>query len=247
MTQRNVLITGGMGGIGTEMCRHLHTLGYKVATTYVHNSGREERWQEEQSKAGYPGMGTFYCDVSNYEECQKVSEKILADFGHVDCLVNMAGVTSDAIFVKMEPEAWTKVINTNLSSIFNVTKQFIAPMIEKGFGRIVNISSVNAAKGQFGQTNYSAAKAGMHGFTKSLAQEVVRKGITVNTVSPGYIGTQMVMNIREDVRENIRKSIPMQRFGEPVEIARAVAFLLDDNAGYITGSELAVNGGLYMH
>lgn len=147
----------------------------------------------------------------------------------------------------MTPQQWQEVIDTNLTSVFNVTKQFIGPMIENGYGRIVNISSVNAAKGQFGQTNYSAAKSGMHGFTKSLAQEVVRKGVTVNTVSPGYISTELVMKIREDVREKIRSSIPVQRFGEASEIARTVAFLIDENAGYITGAEFAVNGGLHMH
>ncbi len=247
MTQRTVLITGGMGGIGTPMCQHLHSQGFKVATTYVHDSGREERWLKQQREAGYDGLRAYFCDVSKYEDCQKLFERTTADYGTIDCLVNMAGVTSDAVFAKMEPEAWETVIRTNLISVFNVTRQYIGPMTENGFGRIVNISSVNAAKGQFGQTNYSAAKSGMHGFTKSLAQEVVRKGVTVNTVSPGYVGTDMVMRIREDVREKIRESIPMRRFAEPTEIARAVAFLLDDNAGYITGSEIAVNGGLHMH
>lgn len=247
MTDKTVLITGGMGGIGTEMCRYLHGKGYKVATTYLHDSGREERWLAEQAKAGHDGIKAFSCDVTSWDDCVSLKAKVEKELGHVESLVNMAGITQDALFVKMTLEQWNAVINTNLNSVFNVTKQFIAPMIEKGYGRIVNISSVNGAKGQRGQTNYSAAKAGMHGFTKSLAQEVVTKGITVNTVSPGYIGTALVMKIREDVREKIRTSIPVQRFGEPTEIARAVAFLLDENAGYITGSELAVNGGLFMH
>ncbi len=247
MSNKTVLITGGMGGIGTDMCRYLHKQGYKVATTYVHDSGREKRWKDTQEQEGYPGIEVFHCDVVNWDACEKLGKAVAEKFGPVECLVNMAGITRDAVFTKMTPQQWQEVIDTNLTSVFNVTKQFIGPMIENGYGRIVNISSVNAAKGQFGQTNYSAAKSGMHGFTKSLAQEVVRKGVTVNTVSPGYISTELVMKIREDVREKIRSSIPVQRFGEASEIARTVAFLIDENAGYITGAEFAVNGGLHMH
>ena len=247
MNDKTVLITGGMGGLGTELCQHLHGLGYKVGTTYVHDSGREKRWVQAQADAGFPGIEVFKCDITDWEACEQLGEAVRERLGHVEGLVNMAGITQDATFVKMTPEQWHAVINTNLTSIFNVTKQFIAPMIAKNYGRIVNVSSVNAAKGQFGQTNYTSAKSGIHGFTKSLAQEVVRKGITVNTISPGYIATELVMKIREDVREKIRESIPVQRFGEPMEIARAIAFLLDANAGYITGAELAVNGGLHMH
>ncbi len=246
MSDKTVLITGGMGGLGTEMCRHLHKLGFQVCTTYVHDSGREERWRKSMADEGHPGIGIFRCDVTDWDACVDLGGRVREKVGDVECLVNMAGITKDAVLAKMTPEQWHAVIDTNLSSVFNVTKQFLGPMIEKGYGRIVNISSVNAAKGQFGQTNYSAAKSGIHGFTKSLAQELVRKGITVNTVSPGYIATDMVMGIREDVREKIRMSIPVQRFGEPMEIARAVAFLLDENAGYVTGAELAVNGGLHM-
>ena len=247
MSDKTVLITGGMGGLGTVLSRYLCEKGYKVGTTYVHDSGREQRWREAQEADGYKGIEIFHCDVSVWDECEKLGDDVREKLGHVEGLVNMAGITQDSVFAKMKPEQWQAVINTNLNSVFNVTKQFISPMIEKGYGRIVNVSSVNAAKGQFGQTNYSAAKSGIHGFTKSLAQEVVRKGVTVNTVSPGYIATDMVMKIREDVREKIRESIPVQRFGEPTEIARAIEFLLNENAGYITGSELAINGGLYMH
>lgn len=246
MTQRTALITGGMGGLGTVLCQHLHSLGYQVATTYVHDSGREKRWQSEQEKLGYAGMREYPCDVTDLQACRQLFERTSADLGTVDCLVNMAGITRDSQFVKMEEKDWLDVIGTNLIGVFNVTRQYVAPMIENGFGRIVNISSVNAAKGQFGQTNYSAAKSGMHGFTKSLALEVARKGVTVNTVSPGYVETEMVLKIDEKIRDKIRSSIPVQRFGDPLEIARAVAFLLDDKAGYITGSELAVNGGLHM-
>lgn len=245
MTKKTVLITGGMGGIGTDMCRYLADKGYTVGTTYVHDSGREERWRDAQKADGYD-FSIFECDVTDWKACEVLRERVAEQMGHIEGLVNMAGITQDALFVKMTPEQWDKVITTNLTSVFNVTKQFIEPMIEKGYGRIVNISSVNGAKGQRGQTNYSAAKAGMHGFTKSLAQEVVTKGVTVNTVSPGYIGTEMVMKIREDVREKIRETIPVKRFGDTMEIARAVEFLLDENAGYITGAEFAINGGLYM-
>lgn len=247
MSEKTVLITGGMGGLGTVLTRYLVDKGYKVGTTYIHDSGREERWRKAQEDAGYKGIEIFSCDVSSWEACSELGDRVRGKLGHVEALVNMAGITKDSVFAKMTPEQWQEVINTNLNSVFNVTKQFIGPMVEKGYGRIVNVSSVNAAKGQFGQTNYSAAKSGIHGFTKSLAQEVVRKGVTVNTVSPGYIATDMVMKIREDVREKIRESIPVQRFGEPMEIARAIEFLLNENAGYITGAELAVNGGLYMH
>ena len=246
MNGRTVLITGGMGGIGTVMSQYLHDQGYKVGTTYVHNSGREERWLEQQKTAGYPDFEVFYCNVSDFADCERLKGEVAKRMGKIDCLVNMAGITRDNLMIKMPAEDWTEVINTNLSSVFNVTKQFVGDMIANKFGRIVNISSVNGAKGQRGQTNYSAAKAGMHGFTKSLAQEVVRKGITVNTIAPGYIATSLIMKIREDVREKIRESIPMQRFGEPDEVARTVAFLIDDKAGYITGAELHINGGLYM-
>lgn len=246
MSEKTVLITGGMGGLGTELCRLLHKEGYRVATTYIHDSGREKRWKDELAEDGYKGIEVFLCDVSDWDACVKLGDEVRDKLGHIENLVNMAGITSDATLVKMQPEQWSKVLSTNLTSVFNVTKQFIGPMVEKGYGRVVNISSVNAAKGQFGQTNYAAAKAGMHGFTKSLAQEVVRKGVTVNTVSPGYIATDMVLKIREDVRSKIEAGIPAQRFGTPAEIARAVAFLLDENAGYITGTELEVNGGLHM-
>lgn len=246
MSDKTVLITGGMGGLGTELCRFLHGQGYKVATTYIHDHGREERWKKERADEGCGGIEVFECDVKDWDACVAMAAKARDRLGHVENLVNMAGITRDATLAKMEPDAWNEVIATNLTSVFNVTKQFIGGMVDKGYGRVVNVSSVNAAKGQFGQTNYAAAKAGIHGFTKSLAQEVVRKGVTVNTVSPGYIATDMVLKIREDVRAKIEEGIPARRFGQPGEIARAIAFLLDENAGYVTGEELAVNGGLHM-
>ena len=195
---------------------------------------------------GYTGIEMFECDVTEWDQCVRLKDEVKERMGFVEGLVNMAGVTRDALFTKMKPEEWHAVININLNSVFNVTKQFIDSMIEREYGRIVNISSVNGAKGQRGQCNYSAAKAGIHGFTKALAQEVITKGITVNTVSPGYTATALVMKIREDVRKKITDSIPVKRFAEPLEIARSVEFLLNENAGYICGEEIAVNGGLHM-
>ena len=245
--ERVVLVTGGMGGIGTAICRAFHAAGCRVGTTYIHDSGREERWQKAQTAAGYPGMEVFYCDISKWEDCEKLREKVLEKMGRVDILVNNAGVTRDSVFLRMMPEQWNEVIGANLTGVFNVTRQFLDGMVERGWGRVVNMSSINAQKGQFGQVNYSAAKAGMHGFTKALAQEVVRKGVTVNTVSPGYIATDMVMKIREDVREKIREQIPVQRFGTPEEIARIVAFLAGEESGYITGANFSANGGQHMY
>ena len=245
--QRVVLVTGGMGGIGTAICRAFHAAGCRVGTTYIHDSGREKRWQEAQTAAGYPGMEVFYCDISKWKECEELRAAVEAKLGRVDILVNNAGITRDSVFLKMTPEMWGDVIGANLTGVFNVTRQFLGGMVERSWGRVVNISSINAQKGQFGQVNYSAAKAGMHGFTKALAQEVVRKGVTVNTVSPGYIGTEMVMKIKEDVREKIRMQIPVQRFGTPEEIARLVVFLAGEESGFITGANFSANGGQHMY
>ena len=245
--QRVVLVTGGMGGIGTAICRAFHAAGCRVATTYIHDSGRETRWRDSQTEAGYPGISVHYCDISKWEDCEKMREEVEAQAGPVDILVNNAGITRDSVFLKMTPEQWNDVIGANLTGVFNVTRQFLGGMVERGWGRVVNISSINAQKGQFGQTNYSAAKAGMHGFTKALAQEVVRKGVTVNTVSPGYIGTEMVMKIKEDVREKIRTQIPVQRFGTPEEIARLVVFLAGEESGFMTGANFSANGGQHMY
>ena len=246
MTQRNALVTGGMGGIGGAICRRLHDAGCRVAATYIHDSGRETRWLDAQKADGYDRMSGFYCDVADWDSCVELKKKVAAEFGEVDILVNNAGITRDATLRKMTPQMWSEVIAANLSSVFNVTRQFADEMASRGFGRIISISSVNAQKGQFGQSNYSAAKAGMHGFTKAIAQELVRKGVTVNTISPGYIATEMVMKMEESVREKIRESIPVGRFGEPLEVARVVAFLADDESGFITGANFAVNGGQHM-
>lgn len=245
-TQRTALVTGGLGGIGTAICRHLKDAGCEVATTYVHNGQRLENWMAAQKADGYDGFRAYLCDVSKWEECVALREEVESDFGGVDIVVNNAGITRDATFRKMTPEMWDAVITTNLSSVFYVSRQFVEGMTERGFGRVINISSVNAQKGQFGQVNYSAAKAGMHGFAKALAQEVVRKGVTVNTISPGYIGTEMVMSVAEEVREKIRAQIPVGRFGTPDEIARIVAFLASEDAGFITGANISANGGQHM-
>ena len=248
MTQdkKRALVTGGLGGIGTAICRDLHRAGYAVAATYVHNGVRLEKWKDTQKDAGYEGFRAYSCDVSNWDDCVALKENIEKDMGGIDILVNNAGITRDAMCRKMTAEMWDEVLVTNLSSVFYITRQFLDGMLSRGFGRIINIASVNALKGQFGQVNYSAAKAGMLGFAKALAQETVKKGITVNCVSPGYIGTDMIMAIDEEVREKIRMQIPIGRFGTPEEVARLVTFLSADDSGFITGANFSANGGQYM-
>lgn len=244
MSQKVAYVTGGMGGIGTAICQRLHNDGFKVIAGC--GPTRDfQKWLDEQKALGY----TFYASVGNVGDWDSTVEafaKTKAEHGSIDVLVNNAGITRDRMFVKMSPEDWRAVIETNLNSMFNVTKQVVADMVEKGWGRIVNISSINGAKGQAGQTNYSAAKAGMHGFSKALAQELANKGVTVNTVSPGYVGTDMVRAIREDVLEKIVATIPVKRLGEPKEIASMVAWLASDEGGYATGAEFSVNGGQHM-
>ena len=246
MTQKKALVTGGLGGIGTAISRHLMEQGYTVLPTYSRNGPRLENWLKKQKADGYEGFHPYSCDVTKWESCAQLKETIEKDLGGVDIVVNNAGITRDSVFKKMTPQMWDEVIFTNLSSVFYVTRQFVDGMVERGFGRVINISSVNGQKGQFGQTNYSAAKAGIHGFTKALAQEVVKKGVTVNTVSPGYIGTEMVLAIAEEVQDKIRAQIPVGRFGEPAEIARIVGFLAADDAGFITGANISANGGQHM-
>ncbi len=238
------LVTGGAGGIGTAICRRLAAAGCKVVSVDI-NLDNAKTWQAIQAGAGYT-FAIYQCDVSNLESCQAMAAAVNQDFGGVDILVNNAGITMDATFRKMSAEQWTKVLNVNLFSVFNISKQFVDGMMDKGWGRIINISSINGQKGQFGQTNYSAAKAGMHGFTMALAQETARKGVTVNSVSPGYIGTEMVMAVPEDVRAKIVAQIPVGRLGKPEEIAAVVAFLASTDAAFITGANLAANGGQHM-
>ena len=245
MGQKVAYVTGGMGGIGTAICQRLHKDGFKVIAG-CGPSRDAEKWLKEQADLGY----TFYASVGNvgdWESTVEAFEKTKAEHGNIDVLVNNAGITRDRMFIKMTPDDWKQVIETNLNSMFNVTKQVVADMSEKGWGRIINISSVNGAKGQAGQTNYSAAKAGMHGFTMALAQELAAKGVTVNTVSPGYIGTDMVKAIRPDVLEKIVAGVPVKRLGEPSEIASIISWLASDEGSYSTGADFAVNGGLHMH
>jgi len=247
MDRKIALVTGGVGGIGTAICKRLAQDGHFVVANYA-IPGTEERWSKDMATAGLASTSALaFGDVTDFEAMERMARKIEADHGPVAILVNCAGITRDATFRKMTPEQWRAVISTNLDSVFNVTRHVIEGMVERGWGRVVNISSVNAVRGQFGQTNYSAAKAGILGFTKSLAQEVVRKGVTVNAVSPGYVQTEMVMAIREDVRQKIVAEIPAGRLAMPDEIADAVAFLASEKAGYITGTNLSVNGGLHMY
>ncbi|ALT76332.1 MULTISPECIES: acetoacetyl-CoA reductase [unclassified Roseateles] len=244
MSQKIAYVTGGMGGIGTAMCQRLHKEGFKVIAG-CGPSRDFDKWLNEQSALGY----TFYASVGNvsdWDSTVAAFAKVRAEHGPIDVLVNNAGITRDGMFRKMSRGDWDAVIDTNLNSMFNVTKQVIEDMLERGWGRIINISSVNGEKGQFGQTNYSAAKAGMHGFTMALAQEVASKGVTVNTVSPGYIGTDMVKAIRPEVLEKIVATIPIKRLGTPEEIAAIVAWLAGEDSGFTTGADFSCNGGLHM-
>jgi acetoacetyl-CoA reductase len=245
--RRVILVTGGVGGIGTAISKRFARDGHFVIANYA-IPGSEAKWQGAMAAAGFGSASALaFGDVSDFEAMGRMTREIATQHGPVDVLVNCAGITRDSTFRKMTPEQWHAVISTNLDSVFNVTRHVIDGMVERGWGRIVNISSVNAVRGQFGQTNYAAAKAGILGFTKSLAQEVVKKGVTVNAVSPGYVETDMVAAIRQDVREKIVAEIPAGRLAMPDEIADAVAYLASDGAAYITGANLSVNGGLHMY
>ena len=244
MTSRVALVTGGTGGIGTAICKRLAQAGHQVATNY-RNEEKARAWAAAMRDQGF-GFTLVRGDVTSADEAAAMVRQVEEALGPIGILVNNAGITRDATFHRMTPEQWTEVINTNLNSCFNVTRAVIDGMRERKWGRIIQISSINGQKGQYGQANYAAAKAGMHGFTISLAQENARLGITVNTVSPGYIGTDMVMAVPEAVREKIVAQIPTGRLGEPDEIAYAVAFFLADEAAWITGANLAANGGQYM-
>jgi acetoacetyl-CoA reductase len=238
------LVTGGTGGIGAAICLRLADSGAKVATNY-RNEEKAKKWQNEVKKGGYD-INIYQADVSDFDACVNLVKMIESELGPIDILVNNAGITKDGSFRKMSKEQWNDVIKINLDSLFNVTKQIVDGMSERGWGRIINISSINGQKGQLGQTNYSAAKAGMHGFTMALAQEVARKGITVNTVSPGYIATGMVMAVPEDIRKKIIASIPVGRLGKVEEIAALVDFLASDEAAFATGADFSMNGGQHM-
>jgi acetoacetyl-CoA reductase len=244
MTARVALVTGGTGGIGTAICRRLADLGHKVATNY-RNEEKARAWQRQMRDAGHEVV-LAKGDVSTHEEAAGIVRAVEEQLGPVDILVNNAGITRDTTFHKMRPEQWSEVINTNLNSVYNMTRPVIEGMRERKWGRVIQISSINGLKGQYGQANYAAAKAGMHGFTISLARENARNGVTVNTISPGYIATDMVMAVPEEVRAKIVADIPTGRLGTPEEIAYGVGFLAADEAGWITGSNLDINGGHHM-
>ena len=244
MARKVAYVTGGMGGIGTAICQRLAKEGFSVVAG-CGPSRDWKKWLDEQKALGYE----FHASVGNvadWESTVQAFTKAREEYGVIDVLVNNAGITRDRMFLKMTPEDWKAVIDTNLNSMFNVTKQVVPGMIEKGWGRIIQISSVNGQKGQAGQTNYSAAKAGMNGFTMALAQELAAKGVTVNTVSPGYIGTEMVNAIKPQILEKIIETIPVKRLGTPEEIGSIVAWLAGPDSGFATGADFSCNGGLHM-
>ena len=244
MSSRVALVTGGTGGIGTAIVKRLADMGHKVATNY-RNEERGRAWQAKMKDAGYD-VFLAKGDVTSPQEAEAMVREVESALGPIDILVNNAGITRDGTFHKMKADQWTDVINTNLNSVFNVTRPVIEGMRDRKWGRVIQISSINGLKGQYGQANYAAAKAGMHGFTISLARENARNGVTVNTISPGYIATDMVMAVPEEVRAKIVADIPTGRLGTPEEIAYGVGFLADEQAGWITGSNLDINGGHHM-
>ncbi len=246
MAQRVALVTGGMGGLGEAICIKMAALGYKVVTTHSPGNTKAQEWLDAMKKLGY-SFHAYPADVANYENAQACVKKVADEIGPIDVLVNNAGITRDTTFRKMDKASWDVVMATNLDSVFNMTKNVIDGMADRGWGRVINISSVNGQKGAFGQTNYSAAKAGMHGFSKAAALEYAKKGVTVNTISPGYIGTKMVMAIPTEVLESkIIPQIPMGRLGKPEEVAGLVAYLASDEAAFVTGANIAINGGQHM-
>ncbi|MDQ5879940.1 MAG: acetoacetyl-CoA reductase [Pseudomonadota bacterium] len=244
---RVALVTGGMGGLGEAICIKLAALGYKVVTTHSPGNDKAKDWLAGMNNMGY-GFKAYPCDVADFDSCKACVETVTKEVGPVEVLVNNAGITRDMTFKKMTKADWDAVIHTNLDSVFNMTKQVMEGMIERKWGRVINVSSVNGQKGAFGQTNYSAAKAGMHGFTKALALEVAKNGVTVNTISPGYIGTKMVMAIPQEILDSkILPQIPVSRLGKPEEIAGLVAYLSSDEAAFVTGANISINGGQHMY
>jgi acetoacetyl-CoA reductase len=240
------VVTGGMGGLGESISTKMHAAGYRVVVTYSPGNKRVKDWLAEQKASGRE-FTAYPVDVTDFESCKTCIGQVVKDVGPVDILVNNAGITRDTTFKKMTKNDWDAVIRTNLDSVFNMTKQVLDGMVDRGWGRIINVSSVNGSKGAFGQTNYSAAKAGMHGFSKALALEVARKGVTVNTISPGYIGTKMVTAIPKDVLDSkILPQIPLGRLGKPEEIAGLIIYLCSDEAAFVTGANIAINGGQHM-
>jgi acetoacetyl-CoA reductase len=236
-----------MGGLGTALCRRLQAEGFRVATTYSPSNNAPEAWLGAQRDEGF-SFNAYKVDVAEYADCEWMMQKLLDEMGRIDVLVNNAGITRDRSLRKMTNEDWQAVLRADLDSVFNVTKQAIEPMTEQRWGRVVNISSVNGQQGAFGQANYSAAKAGMHGFTKALALEMARHGVTVNTVSPGYLRTKMVTQVPDEImRTKILPQIPLGRLGEPDEVAALVAYLASEDAAFVTGANIAINGGQHMY
>lgn len=239
------LVTGATGGLGTHMVKRLMDDGYKVIANY-RSPEKAEAWLKEMQAEGYE-PAIYQADVADYDQVGDMVKRIQEEIGVIDILVNNAGITRDSAFRRMTPETWDEVLKSNLYSVFNCCHHVIEPMVDQHYGRIINISSVNGQRAQFGLVNYAAAKAGMHGFTKTLAVEVARKGITVNTISPGYIATDMVMAVAEDVRAQIIKGIPVGRLGGTEEIAHLVSFLASEGAAFITGANYAINGGQHVY
>lgn len=246
MQKKVAIVTGGTGGIGSAICQRL-TEDFQVVACYFKDGHHEEatQWQKEQKDLGYE-IDVVYGDIAQYTDCEKLTSLVLERYGQIDVLVNNAGITKDCSLRKMTPQQWQQVIDANLTSVFNMTRNVIPSMLDKGYGRVVSISSINGRKGQFGQCNYASTKAALFGFTKSLALEVASKGITVNTISPGYIETPMLAAVNEDVLSAIISDIPVGRLGYPKEVADAVAFLISPESAFITGANLDVNGGQYM-
>jgi len=246
MNKRIAIVTGANGGLGETMCKGLHDQGRLViAACYDQEEESARQWHNDMKAQDYE-FELVFVDIANFDSCTAMHEQVRREFGQVSILVNNAGITRDSAFKKMPKDNWDAVLTTNLDGIFNMTRPVFESMCESGWGRIVNISSLNGEKGQFGQANYSAAKSGIYGLTKTLAQESARKGVTVNSISPGYIATSMVMAIKEEIRNQIIAGIPVGRLGDPEEVARVVTFLTDDMSGFITGEDIAINGGQYM-
>ena len=244
--QRVVLVTGGMGGLGETITTKMIDAGYKVAVTYSPGNNKHAEWVAGMKANGYDVVAVA-CDVADFDSCAKAVGEVRSGLGEIDVLVNNAGITRDMTFRKMDKANWDAVRRTNLDSLFNMTKQVADGMVDRGWGRVINVSSVNGSKGAFGQTNYSAAKAGVHGFTKALALEVARKGVTVNTISPGYIGTKMVTAIPKEVLDSkILPQIPLGRLGQPAEVAGLIIYLASEEAAFVTGANIAINGGQHM-